>query len=252
MKKLIALLTFIFAWNVQAARSGTDERIYQCVTDQNAQQLGPNEVFKVHVIRGREMTLTRQSDGKIVKSEGNSSGYYIIYKTEDTEGGYMSNIDENGRLIVAYRLGLGVYANNRLSCTQTQVISEYAPLTKTELALQDIGNNAPLANGQYDFSAFDLKTFDLATEWAKIEKLGNGWEGCSWTRLTDHKEILKMVKEDAGDPDAARKIKRLEREPGLIEMIGYKSDDDISCSQRWVWLYTRDGYKLELEYSQGD
>jgi hypothetical protein len=256
-KSLIHFSVLVIALSAQAERTGKDERIWDCMTDANSKQLGANEKYTVHEIAGLELIMTRLSDGQFGKLITNGSGYYVTPMDFDSSTlwisgtpAYSSGVEENGEMIFAYGINQGTYENNRLQCTINRVVSEFDPLTETELILIDIGANASLAKGYFETRKFNVKKLNMAAEKKKLKK--ESFEGCTWTEMADQKEILKMIKTEAEDADAAKKIAKLVQKPGLIDMIALISDNDISCSQRYVWLYTVDGVKLELMYSQGD
>lgn len=261
MKLIVLFLASVFAFNTFAGtnRTGTDERIHICQTDNEATPLGKNQKFRVHVIAGESIRLTRLSDKKwFTATPSINSSAYVFAKDKRAgnlwpkgKSGYLFDVEDN-KMTVAHQVSPGAYENTRLTCELARVISELDPLSPTEAALQDIGEEAQLANGGYEVSKFNLSSFDKENEVVALEKMAKEWEGCTWTPMSDRQEILKMIRTTAFDPDAARKIKALEKKPGLLEVIAIISDDDISCSQRYVWIFTEDGYKLDLSYSQGD
>lgn len=256
---LIFFFSFTFSVNALAERTGKDERIWDCTTDANAKQLGPNEKYTVHEVAGVELVMTRLSDGKFGKLTSNDSGYYVTPNKLDpstlwTSGtpGYSAGVENEGKMHFAYGVDKGTYQGNRLKCTIHTIVSEFDPLTETEKTLIDIGENANLANGTYETRKFDVNTLDISAEKANLKMETIGFENCTWTEMSDQKEILKMIKVGADDADASKKIAQLVKRPGLLDMIALISDNDVSCSQSYVWLYTADGVKLELMYSQGD
>lgn len=74
----------------------------------------------------------------------------------------------------------------------------------------------------------------------------------SWEKVEGLDKILPLIEEHTYDPDASDSLKKMIRKPGFLHAIAYVSDDDISCSNTLVRLYSKDGIRLELFYSQGD
>ena len=253
MRPFLILLTLLLSFNVQAARTETDERIHACTSDADSKYLGKNQEFRVHVVAGDYIKVTRLADKKSIRAKQNDLAY--VYGAGDLgsrRGGYLFDVNERGEMTIAIGVGPGSYENERLSCTLVRQVQELDPMTATEKTLTEIAENAALANGSADVNKFDLKKFDRSKEQAKLATWKKNWPGCKWRTYVTREKIFNMIEKDAYDPESAAKLKAIEKSPGLFNMIALASDDSISCSQRYVWVYTSDGYKLSLMYSQGD
>lgn len=253
------LMTTVFApKNARAARAGVDERIHMCISEAGSKRLGDREKFRMHIVADQYIQLTRLSDKKRLKADYNGSAY--IFKGDATpqsligkrKSGYMFDVNSSGELTVAFGVGPGTYESERLSCKLVRQVRSLEPLSETEAKLVEIGDGANVANGSYETSKFDLNSFDLKKEQAELDRLRKGWPGCKWQRETDRATIYKLMDEEAYDPDTTKRVKALESKPGLFNIIALISDSEIQCSQRYFLIYTADGYKLSLLYSQGD
>ncbi len=253
MRPFLILITLLLSLNAQAARTGTDERIHSCTSDSDAKFLGKNDAFRVHVVAGDNIKITRLSDGASFSAKENGMAY-VFNKSllGGRRGGYLFDVDQQGEMTVAYGESEGVYENERLTCTLVRQVQELEPMSETEKTLTDIAANANLANGSSDVSKYDPKKFDLKKEQAKLAERKKHWSGCKWRTYVTNPRVYTLIAKDADDRETAAKLKSLEKSVGFLKMIALASGDEIDCSQRYVRIYTADGYKLSLMYSQGD
>jgi uncharacterized protein (UPF0297 family) len=258
MKIVLTLIALLISTDAFAMRYGRDERIYACTSGPEAELVGPNEKFSVHIVEFEDLTITRLSDGKFLTFAFKNSIYDIPENRDhgdlwpaDNDDGYLYNdLKKTGHLLITRNKATKY---TRVDCVEEKVISEYSPLTPTEEAMIKIGDEANLGNGGYDFLRFDAKTFDLEKEKkALVAEFDGRWAGCTWEMIEGYDNIIKEIKTTAYDSLAARRVNALNKKVGFIGAIAYVSDRDVSCSNTIVWLYTKDGIKLDLTYSQGD
>lgn len=257
MRAVLALLVLISSSSALATRYGRDERIYSCLSDSKSVEIGANQAFQLHVVDRTEITITRKADGAFMHAPASRGGYFLFGPGESTGNllpgsGYISSF--NGSYDIAIQTGRGQYKNGGTisNCTQIKVISEYDPMTETEKLVESIGDEAGLNNGGYDFTRFDRKTLNMSTEKNELIEEGKDWEQCTWEMVEDFPTILKLIAEHNYDDVTAEKIKQLTKTPGLTHALAYVSDDDISCSNTIVRLYTKDNIRFELYYQMGD
>lgn len=256
MRYLLSLMIVFASLNAFAVRYGRDERIFTCTSDAKATYIGANQKFQVHVVDKEEIKLTRMADGKF--AHGKMSSWVYSFESSTQAGallpgfsGYFSRHEDEFSVVV--RASSNSYKSDNLeNCLLERVISAYDPLTPTEQKMEAIMEIANVGNGGYDFFRFDVNTIDFNAEKSEMKAQGDRWERCTWEYQEGFENIVKLVAEHTWDEATAEKIAALEKNPGVITAFAYVSDDDISCSNTIINVYTQDGIKLELFYSLGD
>ena len=259
MRGLLLLLIIASSSSAFATRYGRDERVFSCTSSSDSADIGANQYFDVRVVDLQEITITRHSDGAFVNAPANQGSYFLFGEGRSngnllaaSASGYINA--HNGSFHVSIQTAPGRYQRGGLleNCQLTKVVSEYSPLTATEKLLSKIGDNANVGNGGYDFTRFDARALDMSQEKNELIEEGKGWEQCTWEMVEDFPTILKLIAEHNFDKETAEKIKRLSQKPGLINAVAYVSDNDVSCSNTIVRLYSKDHIRFELYYQLGD
>jgi hypothetical protein len=113
-----------------------------------------------------------------------------------------------------------------------------------EQASEYIGNGDS-STGRYVVSKFDKTKAIQALNKRKFE-------GCTWTTVTSRREAISLIKTEKDARNTAESLMKMYDQKRLKAVIGLLSDNDVSCSRYFVEVYTNDGYKLNLNFSNDD
>ncbi len=118
--------------------------------------------------------------------------------------------------------------------------------------LQRIGEGASeyLGNGSYNTARYVVSKFDKTKAIQVLNK--RKFRGCTWTTVTTRREAISLIKTEKDARNTAEELMKMYDQKRLVAVIGLLSDNDVSCSRYFVEVYTNDGYKLYLDFSNDD
>jgi hypothetical protein len=257
MKGLVVLSLALTCANAFAGRSGTDERIHMCTVKDGQKYIGTGKI-RVHVKAGEFIKVTRMSDKKYVEMEPGRDDAYVIAK--DGKGGdlwpakteaYMYDVDaKDGSFTIAYGISDSTYDNIQLSCELVKTISKLDKETPSEKRLNEIVGEVEYGNGGWEVSKYDTDKFSLSAERSALLK--RRFKGCKWDLAEGKKDAFKSVNAIYEGSKVVDILKKIDKDPGIKEILALVSDSDVSCSRAYIRVFTADGYKVEMNVDGSD
>lgn len=124
----------------------------------------------------------------------------------------------------------------------------------TKKQLQEIAENAEVANGSTDLKAYDARTFKLVTALNKDLKIVKKDHPDCGPYLTtqSRRETIDALRKYSDDDVTADALNTLYKDKKIFKMYSIRLNNDIDCSRMWVEVFTTDGNVLELYYGLND
>ncbi len=139
-----------------------------------------------------------------------------------------------------------------ISNTVTVYASSSSRSTKD--ILQEIADNAEVANGSTEVKEYNAKTLDVSKELSNDLKVAQKhWDGCGPFKTTTYRrDSIRALEEYSHDQKVIDALMHLYQEKKISKSYSISTNHNVECSQIWVEIFTTDGYRLSLWYGLGD
>lgn len=248
------VLSALVASSTVYASAAVDERIHMCDYKDKERHLLGKGPFRVHVKVDEFIKVTRMKskDRKFIRMVPSQSGANTYVPTHTKEGGdlwtrgaYMFDVDQKKKeLVIALQASDNAYDLTTLDCQLVATISKPDPMSETEKRLSKIASDIEVGNGGWEVTKIDPKKFSLDVERRALRKMQ--FKDCTWEFAEGLTEVNTLLNKSESGQQAIAKLKSLRPNPGIDEILATTSDNDIACSRAYIYLFTKDYYKLEL------